>query len=216
MAAHRWNDRLNVVVNVGVILFAAYLVMRPGGPVSNRLEKRARIAAIESVWPQLRQSRVTHAGSDTSRFVVEFGDYQCPSCRTAHQQLDLLAQRLNLTIAYRHFPLTSIHPLAEQAAKASICAERQDRFAAMQELLYGRDDWMEQDNPWTALAQEAGVADTTSFRSCLSSVATSQRLTEDILLVQQLKLAGTPSYVGRGGVFLGVPDSAKLGRIVAR
>ena len=42
------------------------------------------------------------------------------------------------------------------------------------------------------------------------------RLGVSMLWHDKLKLAGTPSYVGRGGVFLGVPDSAKLGRIVAR
>ena len=47
--------------------------------------------------------------------LVEYGDYQCPFCQAAHEVATAVQRQMGerLRFAYRHFPLTTIHPQAE-------------------------------------------------------------------------------------------------------
>src|SRR6266487_6443094 len=65
--------------------------------------------------------------------LVEYGDYECPFCGAAHPVVKALQKALgdNLRFAYRHFPLSQIHPHSFQAAEAAEAAGAQDRFWQM-------------------------------------------------------------------------------------
>jgi protein-disulfide isomerase len=56
--------------------------------------------------------------------LVEYGDYQCPFCGRAHPVVRALIAQLGnrMRFCFRHFPLTTIHPLAQQAAEAAEAA----------------------------------------------------------------------------------------------
>jgi protein-disulfide isomerase len=78
-------------------------------------------------------------GPATARVtLVEYGDFQCPYCKQAFPIVEkVLADFGNeLRFAFRNFPLTEIHPLAEQAAEAAEAAGAQGRFWEMHHLLY--------------------------------------------------------------------------------
>jgi protein-disulfide isomerase len=63
--------------------------------------------------------------------VTEYADLQCPACRSAHGTLvQPLIEKYGTKIAYdfRHFPLSSIHRYAMEAAEASECAADQGKF----------------------------------------------------------------------------------------
>jgi protein-disulfide isomerase len=70
--------------------------------------------------------------------VVEYGDYECPYCGAAYPVTKALQQRLgeNLRFAYRHFPLSQIHPHSYQAAEAAEAAGVQDSFWEMHDMLF--------------------------------------------------------------------------------
>ena len=59
--------------------------------------------------------------SPTGRLIIEYGDYECPYSRRAFHAIELVEQRLGGTVrfAFRHFPLTQIHPHAFAAAAAA-------------------------------------------------------------------------------------------------
>jgi protein-disulfide isomerase len=85
--------------------------------------------------------RVDHVrGSPAGRLILEYGDYECPYSRQAFHAIELVEQRLagNVRFAFRHFPLTGIHPHALAAAAAAEAAALQGRFWAMHELLFHR------------------------------------------------------------------------------
>src|SRR5205807_9248575 len=65
--------------------------------------------------------------------LLEYGDYQCPYCGSAHGIVTALQQRLGdrLCFVYRNFPLTEVHPYAEQAAEAVEAAGAQGKFWEM-------------------------------------------------------------------------------------
>ena len=70
--------------------------------------------------------------------LVEYGDYQCPSCGQAYPIVKRLQKHFGkrLAFVFRNFPLTQIHPWAEPAAEAAEFAASQGKFWEMHDLLY--------------------------------------------------------------------------------
>ena len=67
---------------------------------------------------------------DAPYTIVEYGDYECPLCGQFFISLRDLQAELgdSLRIAFRHYPLSGIHPRAQMAAEAAEAAGAQDRF----------------------------------------------------------------------------------------
>ena len=60
-------------------------------------------------------------GSPAGHLIIEYGDYECPYSRQAFHAIERVEQQLggNVRFAFRHFPLTGIHPHALAAAAAA-------------------------------------------------------------------------------------------------
>lgn len=223
MARTSWMDRLNVAVNIIVILFIGFVLFRPGGLASSQIGKLRRDAGvrqtIEGAWPRLTEGARPLAASlagGSDDVIVEFSDYECPFCRTAHTQLEQTIRAAGgATLVYRHLPLSQIHPQADPAARAAICSEKQGRFPQMHARLFETTEWRK-DPDWGKEALAVGIADTTAFRTCLSDTATSRRLAEDRLMAERLGVKATPTFVSRAGTHLGVPKPEDLRRIMGR
>jgi protein-disulfide isomerase len=93
--------------------------------------------------------RVDHVrGSAGAPVILEYGDYECPFSRQAFRGIERVERELpgGVRFAFRHFPLTQIHPHALAAASAAEAAARQGRFWEMHELLYHRQKALEDDD----------------------------------------------------------------------
>lgn len=82
-----------------------------------------------------------HRSGDTEDPYVEllqFGDYQCPYCRQAHEVVRSLEKRFGsrLLFAFRNLPLTDIHPHALRAAMLAEGAAQAGRFWDMHDWLF--------------------------------------------------------------------------------
>ncbi|HET7459635.1 MAG TPA: DsbA family protein [Longimicrobium sp.] len=214
----KWSDRLNVFVNVLVVVFIFFLLLRPDGLLGSEVRRWRQSSStrreIQKGWAELAGSgqRVSVAAGP-GRTLIEFADYQCPACRQTHAVLPELTRQTGATLLYRHFPLTTIHPSAEGAARAAICAEEQGRFPQMHEHLYTTESWFT--NPkWEDEARAVGVPDIPRFTRCLTSDATRRRLAQDRALADRLGIHATPTFVARGGTVAGLPTAAALQRIV--
>jgi protein-disulfide isomerase len=78
-------------------------------------------------------------GPETARVVVvEYGDFECPSCRQAFPAVKQLLRHFEhrVRFAYRHFPLTEVHPPAALAAEAAEAAGAQHKFWPMHDVLF--------------------------------------------------------------------------------
>jgi protein-disulfide isomerase len=69
--------------------------------------------------------------------VLEYGDYECPYCRGAARDVQEMLARYPDTVrfVFRNFPITQLHPRAEQAAEAAEAAGAQGKFWEMYERL---------------------------------------------------------------------------------
>src|SRR5712671_1723584 len=87
-------------------------------------------------------------GSPAGRLIIEYGDYECPYSRQAFHAIEQVERQLggNMRFAFRHFPLTGIHPHAFAAAAAAEAAALQGRFWNMHELLFHRQNALEDED----------------------------------------------------------------------
>jgi protein-disulfide isomerase len=119
-------------------------------------------------------------GSPAGPLILEYGDYQCPYSRQAFRAIERTGRQLggNVRFAFRHFPLTSIHPHALAAAAAAEAAARQGRFWDMHELLYGRQKALE-DGDLRRYAAQLGL-DIAAFDRDRASTAAADRIRRDL------------------------------------
>jgi protein-disulfide isomerase len=78
-------------------------------------------------------------GSEHARVtLVEYGDFECPSCKVAVTTPKLLLERFpnKVRFIFRHFPLQEAHPHALLAAEAAEAAAGQGKFWQMHDLLF--------------------------------------------------------------------------------
>src|SRR5215208_6089323 len=87
-------------------------------------------------------------GGSAGRLIVEYGDYECPYSRQAFRAIERVESQLRdrVRFAFRHFPLVGIHPHALAAAAAAEAAALQGRFWEMHELLFHRQQALEDDD----------------------------------------------------------------------
>lgn len=70
--------------------------------------------------------------------LVEYGDYQCPSCAIAYPHIRHLMHQFygDIRFVYRNFPLQEVHPYAMMAALAAEAAALQGKFWEMHDIIY--------------------------------------------------------------------------------
>jgi len=70
--------------------------------------------------------------------IVEFSDFQCPACISAFPVVNQVLQAYpnQIRFVYKEFPLTSIHPYAQKAAEAALCANAQGKFWEFHDKLF--------------------------------------------------------------------------------
>ena len=131
--------------------------------------------------------------------LLEYGDYECPSCSEAEPVTRHLIEAFgsHLRFVFRHFPLVE-HPHAELAAEAAEAAAAQDKFWAMHHLLFTNWHHLELD----ALSQYAEMAglDMRYFDRAMKDRTYRPRVQEHRRSGEQIGLHGSPSFFLNGKV----------------
>ena len=156
-------------------------------------------------------------GSSAGRLIVEYGDYECPYSRQATREIERLERRLgdDLRFAFRHFPLTEIHPHALAAAAAAEAAALQDRFWDMHELLFHNQQALE-DHDLRGYAERLGL-DIGAFDGDRASARVLERIERDVESgIASGEVRGTPTLFIDGVVHRGSYDEATLLAALAR
>jgi protein-disulfide isomerase len=131
--------------------------------------------------------------------VVEFADFQCPSCRMFFENTQGALEELygdRIEWVFLDLPLTQIHDRALPAAIAAACAHRQDRFWPYHDLLF-RNQPNFGDRQLAGYAEDAGL-DVDAWRACYESGETRAGIEQDVALAQELGVDGTPAFLVGG------------------
>jgi protein-disulfide isomerase len=146
---------------------------------------------------------------DAQITLVEYGDYQCPTCGAYHPIIQELLSRYNgkLKLEYHHFPLIQIHPNAMAAALAAESAGEQGKFWEMHDMLYQhQQEWSPSPNAETNFVQYAlqiGL-DSNRFMQSMRSPATRDRVLADVTKGSAV-VQGTPTFILNGELLHDLP-----------
>jgi formate-nitrite transporter family protein len=184
-----------------------------------RRSKRLLPQMIENTSPlEAIDGAIDHVhGPEGAPLLVEYGDYECPYSRQAFRAIERVERRLEsgLRFAFRHFPLTDIHPHALAAAAAAEAAAEQHRFWEMHETLFHRQDALE-DEDLRGYAWDLGL-DLERFDMDRVGGAVLARIRRDVesgLATGEVR--GTPTLFVNGSVYRGSYDAATLVEVLSR
>jgi protein-disulfide isomerase len=135
---------------------------------------------------------------DASIALLEYGDYECPICGEVQSIVTEIQRRLgdDLCFAFRHFPLTNVHPHAEHAAEAAEAAGEQGAFWPMHETLFANQDALD-DESLAEYAAGLGLDEARLIQEVISG-AHSQRVREDFKSGVRAGVNGTPCFFING------------------
>jgi protein-disulfide isomerase len=145
--------------------------------------------------------------------VIEFSDFQCPFCKALYD--DTLSQIKSeyvdtgkVRFAYRHYPLTSIHPNAQKAAEASECANEQGNFWGYHDSLFeNQSEWEnlsadDAQEKFVEFANELGL-NGAQLGECVSSGKFEKAVQDDVAAGNEVSVNGTPATFVNGMLISG-------------
>jgi protein-disulfide isomerase len=138
--------------------------------------------------------------TDSKVTLIEYGDFQCPACKSYHPVLQQLKEEYGdrVTFQFRHFPLTQIHPHAFIASRAAEAAGKQGKFFEMHDLLFeSQDSWSGLSNPtsvFESYAQQLGL-NADQFKTDMNSAGVAATINADAKAAQAVGGNSTPTFV---------------------
>ena len=146
--------------------------------------------------------------------IVEFSDFECPYCSGLLPTLRRIEQNYKdkIRIVYRQFPLNNIHPHAQKAAEASLCADEQDKFWPLHDAMFADQKNLTVDD---LKAKAAAVSiNASSFASCLDSAKYAGAIRDSIVEGSGLGVDGTPAMFINGRFLGGNQPYDEIAKII--
>lgn len=149
--------------------------------------------------------RITHLRGRTDAPVLleEYGDFQCPPCGFLHPILKRLEGEYatQLRVAFHHYPLSTIHKNAAEAARAAEAAALQGKFWQMHDLLFEKQNSWKDAAParpvFLSFARTLGL-DIQKFTQDMDSTAVINRVMTDESEGSARGVSGTPTVFLNG------------------
>lgn len=237
----RWVVVLGALVVVAVV---AWLVARPSAEDGAAADAEASAgpqplaaegptveaaATLENVPPESLASAGPDAPSgvdisndprrgsaDAAVTIVEFSDFQCPHCRTFHQEIfpalrSFYGDQIRWVFVNRFFP--GGHPQAEEAAIGGECALRQGKFWEYADYVFANQDRLP-DGIVADAASEVGL-DEASYAQCLANRETASEVAADQAEGARIGVGGTPYFLVNGEELMGAQPVGVFNEVLA-
>jgi len=136
--------------------------------------------------------------ADAAVTLVEYGDYQCPHCQAAWPQVEMVLRHFgrDLRYAYRHFPISTVHPLAKPAAECAEFAGSHGLFWEMHSGIYSYGHRLS-GAVLFALASQMGL-NVAELRNALEQGHYAPKVEADFLSGVRSGVNGTPCFFVNG------------------
>jgi protein-disulfide isomerase len=135
--------------------------------------------------------------------LVEFGDYQCPSCGAYHPFVKEILNRYpkQVRLEFHHFPLISIHPNSLAASKAAEAAGEQGHYWEMHDALFEyQNQWATQPDPkpiFAAIANRIGINGTILVQA-MDNPRLQERILADVQQGDKVGIQAVPTFFIKG------------------
>ena len=182
----------------------------------------AAIFTAVAVSPAYAQGRGVFIGADDDPMlgsasakvlIIEFGDYQCPSCRMFWKDVEPRLKKEyidtgKVKLVFRDYPIVQIHPEALLAAEAVDCSADQNKYWQYHDKVF-REQYNKGDDlvrfkaadlkKW---AKDIGL-DPAKFDQCLDSEKYKNEVLKDKADGDAVSVQGTPTFFINGHVIGG-------------
>lgn len=212
-----WPAKLNfrsVLAGMALVIILTGIVM---------LAKRSKPAPVPA--PSLAGAYLsapkTQGPATAPIKIIEYSDFECPSCRVAQQELHKIIQEYpgKIQLTFKHFPLTS-HRWSIYAHQAAECMHIQGKFWPYQEKLYEKQpEWAPSIVPPVEImfqyARELG-ADMNRFGKCMSDVSVTKAIYAEKEEGNQRQVNATPTLFLGEERFVGPREMQERGENAIR
>lgn len=198
MDAKRWI--VFVIIVAAVIGGMVYMSMQNKLDISDISNEK--IAGILPAEPRNGEIADNFTGKKDAKVVlIEYGDYQCPGCKTTAPKARAVAEKYkdHLTLVFRNFPITSLHPNARAAAAAVEAAGLQGKFWEMHDLVFENQvEWQsanvsERTDVFAGYSSQLGL-DVDKFKEDLASEKITKKLDFDVAIGRKNGVEATPAF----------------------
>jgi protein-disulfide isomerase len=154
--------------------------------------------------------------ADATVTIVEFSDFECPHCKTFHEEIFPALQRLygdqvRWIFVNRFFPVGHLH--AEKAAIGGECALRQGKFWEYADYVFANQASLGEGIVDRA-APELGL-DEASYGQCLTGRETASEVAADQAEGARIGVNGTPYFLVNGREVLGAQPVGVFNEVIA-
>ena len=193
----RWRTYFEVGTTVVMLSLAGALLWQGQGRVGSASPRtRAPREMAPPTTPVPIGDSVVLGSTAAKVAIVEFSDYQCPSCGKAARDVmpAILREYVDtgkVAVVVKNLPLP-IHTMALPAALAAQCASDQGKFAAAKDELFRlgpRIDPLEISN----MIARIGV-DKAAFEKCMTSDATAAKIAQEMAQAEAVSVNATPTF----------------------
>ncbi|NNF29286.1 MAG: thioredoxin domain-containing protein [Gemmatimonadetes bacterium] len=182
-------------------------LQRAGEPVEARRLEPIRVAVEADGFP-------AKGPDDAPVTIVEWADFQCPFCKrilpAVEQVLETYGDQVRFV--YRQYPIAQLHPEAEKAAEASLCAHAQGRFWAMHDAMF-EDQAALAVPDLRETARRIGL-DGPAFDRCLDSGQFAGEAAADLAAGRRAGVTGTPAMFINGRMLGGLQSFESIAEII--
>jgi protein-disulfide isomerase len=159
------------------------------------------------------EDRATIGPATAPITIVEFGDFQCPYCARAFNEIETVVNTTHkdrVRLIWKNFPL-NVHPWAEQGAVAAECAREQNpaSFWTFARNLYRDQNEINPQNLRTHIDSYVGSLglDTKAMNACILGKTAEARVAQDMKDGTAAHISSTPTFLINGIPVIGLPSS---------
>jgi len=218
------EDRSNVKIYFRSLITGVLLVLALVAAIFFlKTRKHAPVTALPSLGGAAAyRAALKVYGPDTAPVkLVEYSDFECPSCRAVQADLQGLFKNYpgKVQLTYKHFPLTS-HQWSIYAHQAAECMNSQGKFWPYQDKLYEKQaQWAPSNVPPVQIlarfAREVG-ADMNRFGKCMSDVAVTREIYSEKEEGNRRQVNATPTFFLGEERFVGPKEMQERGENAIR
>jgi len=140
--------------------------------------------------------------------LVEFFDYQCGYCKSVFPDLQRLMQADGkVRVVLKELPI--LGPASIVAAKASLAAQKQGKYAPFHNTLMGLRGPLDEDKIFRA-AQSVGL-DVARLKTDMEAPEITAQIERNLQLAEDLQINGTPAFIAGDRL---IPGAVPLDRLM--
>lgn len=197
------NKAWIIFAAVAVGLLTALVVVSGRNKVDvNSIDTRSVLSASEASGNIADQ---VYGKADSKVILVEYGDFQCPTCKTVHPIIKSLTEKYKgqIGFVFRNFPITNAHPNARAAAAAVEAAGLQGKYWEMHNKIFeNQTAWgtlsaNDRGSYFTNAAKELDL-NVDTFNADMASTNVTRKISFDQALGKKDNVSGTPAVFLNG------------------